>query len=109
MGRSQSKRVYTRLSKALGGLSKDEFTLMKELYYNGNSSGDIIKKVTDFRSGAFVPKKFEDVDTKINRLSKDLGTGETSRNMSKGKPNTVSLEAQTILKIFINSAALKIL
>lgn len=82
--------VYSRLSKALGGLSKDEFTLMKELYYNGNSSGDIIKKVTDFRSGAFVPKKFEDVDTKINRLSKDLGTGETSRDMSKGKPNMMS-------------------
>ena len=39
----------------------------------------MMQKVKDFRAGKFTPRKFEDLETKRNRLSKTMGTGEAAR------------------------------
>jgi len=72
--------IYQRLNRSMGSLSKDEMDLLKDLYSDGRySAGDMIQKIKDFRSGTYMPRKFEDLETKTNRLSRTMGTGETAR------------------------------
>ena len=72
--------IYSRLQKSMGSLSKDEMDLLKDMYSDGRfSAGDMMQKVKDFRAGKFMPRKFEDNETKRNRLSRTMGTGESAR------------------------------
>ncbi len=78
--------IYSRLQKSMGSLSKDEMDLLKDMYSDGRySAGDMMQKVKDFRAGKFMPRKFEDLETKTNRLSKTMGTGEAARGANKNK------------------------
>ncbi len=80
--------IYQRLNRSMGSLSKDEMDLLKDLYSDGRfSAGDMMQKVKDFRAGTFTPRKFEDLETKTNRLSRTMGTGETARAKT---PNRLS-------------------
>ena len=73
--------IYSRLQKSMGQLSKDEMDLLKDLYSDGKySAGDMMQKIKDFRAGTYMPRKFEDLETKRNRLSRTMGTGETARS-----------------------------
>ena len=73
--------IYQRLNRSMGSLSKDEMDLLKDLYSDGRySAGDMMQKIKDFRSGTYMPRKFEDLETKTNRLSRTMGTGETARS-----------------------------
>ena len=78
--------IYSRLQKSMGSLSKDEMDLLKDMYSDGRfTAGDMMQKVKDFRAGKFTPRKFEDLETKTNRLSKTMGTGEAARGANKNK------------------------
>ena len=69
--------IMQRLNRSMGGLSKDELDLLKDMYSDGRfSAGDMMQKVKDFRAGKFMPRKYEDLETKKSRLSKAMGTGE---------------------------------
>ena len=78
--------IVSRLQKSMGSLSKNELDLLKDMYSDGRfSAGDMMQKVKDFRAGKFMPRKFEDLETKTNRLSKTMGTGEAARGANKNK------------------------
>jgi len=69
--------IMQRLNRSMGSLSKDEMDLLKDMYSDGRfSAGDMMQKVKDFRAGKFMPRKFEDLETKRTRLSKSMGTGQ---------------------------------
>ena len=95
--------IYSRLQKSMGQLSKNEMDLLKDMYSDGRySAGDMIQKVKDFRSGKFMPRKFEDLETKRNRLSRTMGTGETAQRakaMGRSLPNQTKALANAIMKV----------
>ena len=103
--------IVSRLQKSMGSLSKNELDLLKDMYSDGRfSAGDMMQKVKDFRAGKFMPRKFEDLETKRNRLSKTMGTGESARgkmpsrlgNLVKGGLGTLA----RLPKLSLPSAAL---
>ena len=96
--------IYSRLQKSMGQLSKDEMDLLKDMYSDGKfSAGDMMQKVKDFRDGKFMPRKFEDLETKRNRLSRTMGTGETAQRakaIGRSTPNQAKVLANAIAKIY---------
>ena len=89
-GGDELSRIYTLLQKQMGNLSRDEFVLMRELFFNGNPEDDIFDKVKGFRAGTYVPPRMEDLDRKLARISKEMGTGEMAKEMAKEKPNMMT-------------------
>lgn len=69
-------RAIDMIEKSIGTkLTRDEMRFARELFFDGRTAGEIIKRVKDMHYKVAVPLKYEDLDDKISRVSKEKGLG----------------------------------
>ena len=79
-------RAIDMIEKSIGTkLTRDEMRFARELFFDGRSAGEIIKRVKDMHYKIAVPLKYEDLDDKIIRASKERGSGEMADQMERSR------------------------